>query len=1094
MLLLSDPKFLASAFVIIEQGALKMSSMLNRYSLSQKLILLATIPMLLLLIFGSLRMLDLIERQQTAQRNALGVMITEQTQKLIFALQNERGLSAGFVASQGKRFERRLQTQRRQTDKALQELLDAPNIANLHLSLSDIDRPSVNLQQSVDTIHALGARLKQVRQGIDSRTEGSGFNFYSEFTQHLLVLISQIQSQVQNTLLAKAYNDLIHMLKLQELAGKDRDLLNRLLAADSLDHQAYLAQYSMQDDLLDAFHEMLSTTSPADLALIKETLDNEATQELLLMKGRVKAQVNLILLANRLRERLGYGGLIDHYQDYLLSGEETNIILFEEDCLAILGLLQQAQKLPHVTSPQREALAQIDNTVEQYRQAVDVQRQQRLSGHAGPLPQEGRAIIADQAMLAALSQLQHQHPAVASEAWWGLATEALGQMNQASLILSNNIANLVQRQGREALSFLVLGIMAAMCNFLFLIVLGRLIVNNLVTRIGTIASLMQRMAQNTQLQLSVPVDGRDEVAKMAMALNAMLSERQEANRELSLASAVFEYCAEGIVVTDKDNLIEAVNPAFTQITGYTLEEVKGRSPAVLNSHQQPHHFYEQMWQSLKQYGKWQGEIWNKRKNGQIYPEYLAITVVKDDKGRVVQHIGLFLDISNRKKYEQDIWYKSNYDALTNLPNRQLYTSRLSQMLQLAEQRCCSVAVLFIDLDRFKYINDIYGHAVGDELLQVAAARLEALLEQHDFVARLSGDEFVVVMGHTKHQGEIEQRAQHILQHLSSPFGINRNELLISASVGISCYPSNGTSVEVLTRNAETAMYQAKQDGRNCFGYFSPDMNNNMLARITLEQSLRSAVLQHEFCLHYQPIVDTSSGEGVALEALLRWRHPQRGLVPPDEFIPIAEETGLIEPIGEWVIQQALRDLRQCHSQGIMINMAINVSGRQLAHGDPSHFACMLNGLLQKYDVAPQYVHIEITESILMADTELSLAALTAIRHLGVEIYLDDFGTGYSSLSYLKQFPISVIKIDKSFVDNMLEDRADANLIKAIITMGQSLDMRLVAEGVESEPQRSFLQGLGCDFVQGYLVAKPMPLKELEPLLRRIVREKPTSLL
>ena len=1066
-----------------------MSSMLNRYSLSQKLILLATIPMLLLLIFGSLRMFDLIERQQTAQRNALGVMITEQTQKLIYALQNERGLSAGFVASKGERFERRLQTQRRQTEKAFQELLDAPNIANLHLSLSDIDRPSVNLQQSVDTIHSLAARLEEVRQDVDRLKESGSFSFYSEFTQHLLVLISQIQSQVQNTLLAKAYNDLIHMLKLQELAGKDRDLLNRLLSADSLDYQSYLAGYSMENELNDAFHELLSTTSMADLVLIQETLDNEATQELALMKERVRGQVNLILLANRIRERLGYGGLIDHFQDYLLGGEASNITLFEEDRQAIQESLRQAQGLPYVTSLQRKALEQIANAVSQYREAIYAQRQHKLSGNTGPLP----LVREEQPMLEALSLLQHQPPAVTSEAWWALASESLSQMNQASLILSGNIALLVERQGREALGYLVLGIMAAMCNFLFLIVLGRLIVNNLVTRIGTIAALMQRMAQNTQLELSVPVDGRDEVAKMAMALNAMLSERQKANRELSLASAVYEYCAEGIVVTDKDNLIEAVNPAFTQITGYTLAEVKGRSPAILNSHQQPHHFYEQMWQSLKQYGKWQGEIWNKRKNGQIYPEYLAITVVKDDKGRVVQHIGLFLDISNRKKYEQDIWYKSNYDALTNLPNRQLYTSRLSQMLQLAEQRCCAVAVLFIDLDRFKYINDIYGHAVGDELLQVAAARLEALLEQHDFVARLSGDEFVVVMGHTKHQGEIEQRAQQILQHLSSPFGINRNELLISASVGISCYPSNGTSVEVLTRNAETAMYQAKQDGRNCFGYFSPDMNNNMLARITLEQSLRSAVLQHEFCLHYQPIVDTRSGEGIALEALLRWRHPQRGLVPPDEFIPIAEETGLIESIGEWVIQQALRDLRQWHNQGIMINMAINVSGRQLAHGDPSHFACMLNGLLQKYDVAPQYIHIEITESMLMADTELSLAALTAIRHLGVEIYLDDFGTGYSSLSYLKQFPISVIKIDKSFVDNMLEDRADANLIKAIITMGQSLDMRLVAEGVESEPQRSFLQGLGCDFVQGYLVAKPMPVNELAPLLQRIVRVRPTSL-
>ncbi|MFV7771213.1 EAL domain-containing protein [Shewanella marisflavi] len=1067
-----------------------MSSMLNRYSLSQKLILLATIPMLLLLIFGSLRMFDLVERQQTAQRNALGVVITEQSQKLIFALQNERGLSAGIVASQGAQFQQRLLAQRSQTDKLLHELLDAPDIAALNRSLNDVDRPSVNLQQSVATIHALADRLKTIRQDIDRGDEGVSFNYYSEFTQHLLVLISQIQSQVQNIQLAKAYNDLIHMLKLQELVGKDRDLMNRLLSADSLDPQAYLSQYAMKNDLLDAFHEMLSTTSAADRALVEETLDNEALQELNEIKERVRGQVSLISMANQLRNRLGFGGLIDHYQDFLLSGEEAHLLLFAEDSLAIQTLLQQAQTLPYLTLHQRQALQTIASTVEQYRQSVDAERAHKRAGNAGPQPELRRSGTEDQAMLAALAQLQQQAPIVSSESWWALSSDALGLMNQASLTLSSNIARVAERQGREAQSLLLLGIVAALCNFLFLVILGRLIVNNLVTRIGTVASLMQRMAQDTQLQLSVPVDGNDEVAKMSMALNAMLSERQKANRELSLASAVFEYCTEGIVVTDRDNLIEAVNPAFTQITGYSLEEVKGRSPAILNSHQQPRHFYEQMWQSLKQYGKWQGEIWNKRKNGQIYPEYLAITVVKDEKGRVVQHIGLFLDISNRKKYEQDIWYKSNYDALTNLPNRQLYNAKLSQMLQLAEQRCCAVAVLFIDLDRFKYINDIYGHAVGDELLQVAAARLESLLEQHDFVARLSGDEFVVVMGHTQHQGEIEQRAKQILKHLSSPFGINRNELLISASVGISCYPGNGSSVEVLTRNAETAMYQAKQDGRNCFGYFSADMNSNMLARITLEQSLRSAVLQHEFCLHYQPIVETSSGEGVAVEALLRWHHPKKGLVSPDEFIPIAEETGLIEPIGEWVIQQALRDLSHWHRQGLMIDMAINVSGRQLNHGDPNHFACMLNGLLQKYDVAPQYVHIEITESILMADTELSLKALTAIRHLGVEIYLDDFGTGYSSLSYLKQFPISVIKIDKSFVYNMMEDRADANLIKAIINMGQSLDMRLVAEGVETESQRSFLQGLGCDFVQGYLISKAMPLEEIDPILRGMVKTSP----
>ena len=287
---------------------------------------------------------------------------------------------------------------------------------------------------------------------------------------------------------------------------------------------------------------------------------------------------------------------------------------------------------------------------------------------------------------------------------------------------------------------------------------------------------------------------------------------------------------------------------------------------------------------------------------------------------------------------------------------------------------------------------------------------------------------------------------------------------------------------MLTRNAETAMYQAKGDGRNNFSFFSADMNKDMLQRITLEQSLRRAVLQQEFCLHYQPIIDNQTGQIIAVEALVRWLDPKKGLIPPDQFIPIAEETGLIEPIGEWVLQQALSDLKGWHEKGYLINMAINVSSRQLVHSHANEFACLLNGLLQKFDIAPQSLHIEITESMLMADTEQALNALNAIRALGVEIYLDDFGTGYSSLSYLKRFPISVIKIDKSFVDNMLEDKADANLIKAIIMMGQSLDMKLVAEGVENMAQQEFLQGLGCDYVQGYLISRPLAEMDIIELL------------
>ncbi|WP_394390209.1 EAL domain-containing protein [Shewanella woodyi] len=703
-------------------------------------------------------------------------------------------------------------------------------------------------------------------------------------------------------------------------------------------------------------------------------------------------------------------------------------------------------------------------------QGITIQEQDRL------------VRVDDGPMLASLSKLQQQTPKVDSENWWQVTSKRIDDLHQLSSTISNRIEKLSAQQKSDSLLFLAVGITVTLINILLLFILGRTMVRNLVGSVSSIATDMQKMAQDPHLDLTVTVEGDDEIAQMSQSLNLMLKERLKANKQLNLAAAVFNYSAEGIMVTDKDNCIELVNPAFTQITGYTLTEVKGKKPSMLKSDMQPTGYYQSMWSSLKQSDKWEGEVWNKRKNGQVYPEYLAITVVRDEAGNIIQHIGLFLDISNRKKYEQDIWYKTNYDALTNLPNHHLYTTRLQQEILQSKQRASQLAILFIDLDRFKYINDIYGHNLGNELLRLVAARLEYLLDKHDFVARYSGDEFVIIKTQVETEEQLKKFTKSVLKHISSPFDLSHNELMISASIGICLYPDNGDNPELLTRNAETAMYKAKGDGRSNYRYFSPEMNANMLERIQLEQRLRRAVLQKEFCLNYQPIVTLNDRSVIGVEALIRWQDPKFGLIPPDQFIPLAEETGLIEPIGEWVLEQALIDLHSWHNQGYMINMAVNVSGRQLINGNQISFNRLISKLLKKYGIDAKYLHIEITESMLMEDREQCLHALEAIRDQGMDIYIDDFGTGYSSLSYLKSFPISVIKIDKSFVDNMLECPSDANLIKAIIMMGKSLELKLVAEGIETEKQLAFLRSLGCDFGQGYLISRPLPNHELANLL------------
>jgi diguanylate cyclase (GGDEF)-like protein/PAS domain S-box-containing protein len=530
-----------------------------------------------------------------------------------------------------------------------------------------------------------------------------------------------------------------------------------------------------------------------------------------------------------------------------------------------------------------------------------------------------------------------------------------------------------------------------------------------------------------------------------------------------------------------DTLIVSVNPAFCAITGYRHEEILGRTPKFLQSGRHDAAFYSAMWREIEQAGHWRGEIWDRRKNGEIYPELLSISVVKDAAGTTTHYVGVCTDISSLKQYEARLQHQAHHDALTGLPNRALFQDRFRETLGRARRHRSEAAVLVLDLDRFKNINDSLGHALGDLLLQAVAQRLTASVREVDTVARFGGDEFAVLLDTMENGQKAGHVAQKLVDALAHPFQLGGHELYISASIGIGCYPQDGTDAEVLFKNADTAMYRAKAEGRNNYQYFSAEMNARALENLQMSNHLRQALERDEFQLHYQPHVELQSGRVSGAEALIRWRHPALGMIPPAKFIPLAEETGLIEPIGEWVLKAACRQMRAWQDAGLPLQrIAVNLSARQFRHPE---LVRRIAGILEETRLPARHLELEVTESMVMQNPENAAAVLSELRAMGISIAVDDFGTGYSSLSYLKRFPIHFLKIDRSFVSGIPQDADDAAITKGIIALARSLNLKLIAEGVETAEQREFLKRSGCDEGQGYLFSKPVPAADIERLLR-----------
>ena len=585
------------------------------------------------------------------------------------------------------------------------------------------------------------------------------------------------------------------------------------------------------------------------------------------------------------------------------------------------------------------------------------------------------------------------------------------------------------------------------------------------------------------IMLTVSVLGVERGRALELIAQAQdITERKRDEAELNLAASVFRNTMDGVMVTDADSRIVSVNPAFSRITGYSATEALGRKPSLLSSDHHGAEFYTALWQDLTREGRWEGELWNRRKNGDVFLEWLTIGMVPGADGKPERYVGVFNDITELRRKDEHIRHQAFHDALTGLPNRALLLDRLRQRTAFAHRNEDRFGVMFIDLDRFKAINDSLGHDVGDGLLREVADRLRHCVRASDTVARMGGDEFVVLLDSGGTLEDFATLAKGIIARLSEPASVAGHTLQIGASVGIACCPEDGADTVDLMKHADAAMYAAKADSRGSYRFFQSAMTAKASLRLQMEMELRHAVAGGELELFYQPKVQLDSGAPRGVEALVRWLHPRLGRVPPGDFIPLAEETGIIHELGDWVLAQACRQVNAWRAQGLgLIPVAVNLSACQLQRGD---LVERITHLSRQHDFPPSALQIELTESSVMASPEHVAGVFKRLREIGVSIAIDDFGTGYSSLAYLRRLPIEVLKIDRSFVMNADKDEGDAQIVRTILALGQALKLSVVAEGVETASQAEFLKNCGCTTGQGYLYARPGTAADTGEWLRK----------
>lgn len=669
----------------------------------------------------------------------------------------------------------------------------------------------------------------------------------------------------------------------------------------------------------------------------------------------------------------------------------------------------------------------------------------------------------------------YSKPAEASPFGEAATPEFLGSV---SLVLSKAELN------KRTTDIFVTNLTTSFSFALLFLLLIRVLTRNMARPLNRLSLSMER-ARRGESQVRAEPGGPKDIADLAHSFNSMMAVREEHEAALRIAAIAFEI-NEGMMVTDERSVIIRVNQAFVRLTGYPAWEVIGKNPSLLQSGRHDTAFYEHLWESLRQNHHWQGEIWNKRKNGEIFPAWLNISAVIGTNGNVTNYIGSFMDIAERKQAENEIHNLAFYDSLSQLPNRRLLLNNLQHAIAASARNQTGGALLFLDLDNFKALNDTRGHNIGDLLLVEVAQRLRECIREGDTVSRFGGDEFVLLLeglSFEKTDAAMQARgvAEKVLEALSQPYLLEGGEFHSSSSIGITLFANYSGKLDELLKHADTAMYEAKKSGRNTLRFFDPFMQQELEARTQMEDGLRVALRKQEFQLYYQMQVNYT-GRIIGAEVLLRWIHPQRGLISPLQFIPLAEETGHILPIGQWVLESACRQIKAWESNphARELQLAVNVSGRQFRQAD---FVAQVIEVVRKTAINPLRLKLEMTESIVLHDIDDTITKMLALKQAGVRFSMDDFGTGYSSLSYLTRLPLDQLKIDQSFVRNLGTKAADAVIIRTIIGMANNLGMEVIAEGVETSEQCEFLEEAGCLSYQGYWFGQPVPLEQFEALLK-----------
>jgi len=1049
---------------------------LNYLKIRSKFTLFLVVPLSVILFFSMLNIEQKYSQLKNIQATERYIGISLKLADLVHELQKERGFSAGFLGSHKALFKAELSQQRLQTDKQLKQFSDSLSHFNLAESNNELKKVFLPVVEHIQL-------LTDVRSKVNDDYPKDTFAYYSKGNATIITLIQFMQVVSDDNLLSRQSNAYSSLLWLQEYMGQERGSLsgvfakNRITPALLLDVSAYIRN---QEKSLRDF-SVIGTAEQQ--RLLAEKFAHPLNDEVIKLRHTAIEHASRLNLLNQIQQVVGYTGLIHDFKNYVIRGDNLYLKRFKENYSTMLSLIQQYKDLSGSSRNDLSNLAIIEATFNKYHQYLETVTAMKKSKKS--INQIDSIVKVDDSPAAnAFNQLRVEISVGSVNDWWDKTTRRIELIKQVSDSVSHVLIDRMENIKKESMQSLALYVFLTVFTLIITIIIGYFLLQRLAGEILKIAADLHDMRVSGHFDQLLDVTGNDEITDVELAFNELIIERNKSEASLRLSDVVFRSSTEAILISDPDNKIVMTNPAFNRITGYSNEEAIGQTPAILQSGHQDNSFYKNMWHQLLSKGHWEGEIWNKRKNGEIYLEWLIIDVIQKEDGTIQNYVSMFMDITKHKQYEESVWKHANFDNLTELPNRQMLTETLKQAIYNAERCESKLAVLFLNLDRFKFVNSSFGHKEGDKLLKMVAKRLMSRVRNSDSVARLGNDEFVILIQSSADMHEIEVLVKKLLETLSSPYILaDNNSANISASIGIAVYPDDGVNAETLLNNADTAMYKAKENGKNNFQFFTEAMNKKIALYSELEQELRQAINEEKLCLYYQPIYDANTDEIVAAEALIRWPHKTKGLICPDQFIPLAEETGLIVPLGQWIIRSAF-EFSQKINQGLQqpIRVAINISSSQ-CFDDGKEILALIHEL-KTQNAAPGFIDLEITESMLMTPSQNIIDFMQQIRELGLGIHLDDFGTGYSSLSYLKRFPISKLKIDKSFIQSIIENADDAKLAQSIIQLGHTLNLKTIAEGVETIEQLAFLKENHCDLIQGYYFSKPLPVDEFYSLLKR----------